>query len=158
MEAWSNDNGPFDELHKVVEEKTILNHPLKAIARLTCRPWWYRVWVLQELLLAKNVSFFCVFSSISFANFAEAIVFFATALFKLAKRVKPGDLEDPINGPELTKIFISKVNSRSGHLTGGRRRYHSDSGSHEALIRLLRGVKCVSTSLRYDLWDAGFGQ
>jgi heterokaryon incompatibility protein (HET) len=33
--------------------------PLSAMAALIRRPWWRRTWVLQELVLARHVMFFC---------------------------------------------------------------------------------------------------
>lgn len=46
----------------------------EAIERLLSRPWWRRVWTLQEFLISNDVSFFCGKRGISRENFEDAIL------------------------------------------------------------------------------------
>jgi Heterokaryon incompatibility protein (HET) len=41
--GWSNDNEPYAIAQRLVKEKLSLDLPFEAIARLTLRPWWFRV-------------------------------------------------------------------------------------------------------------------
>jgi Heterokaryon incompatibility protein (HET) len=147
LEAWSNRSGLYSQIHQLVEEKLFLDHAYEAIVRLTNRPWWYRVWVVQEFVVPRVVSFTCGFSSISFENFAAALPSFAMGLLKLADEVKVEDWADPIKKPKLTRVFTNSMSSRPSSMIGSRRKYHDDSGSHDALIQLLRRAYSVSSSL-----------
>jgi Heterokaryon incompatibility protein (HET) len=148
LEVGSNPNGPYARLQKFVEEKISLDHPFEAIARLSNRPWWYRVWVMQELVLPRDVSFACGFCSITYRYFFAAIIFFLVGRSKLADKFKQEDWENPIKAPKLKNFFTNSIDPRPGSLCGARRKFHEDCGSHDALILLLRRAYSTSSSLR----------
>ena len=61
-----------EKLREMRGEKKGINW--KAIERLLLRPWWRRVWTLQEFLISKRISFFCGKKSISRRDFQDAIL------------------------------------------------------------------------------------
>jgi Heterokaryon incompatibility protein (HET) len=143
----SNESGPYARLHKFIEEEISLDHPFEAIARLTKRPWWYRVWVMQEFVLAKDIFLACGFSNIAYPHFAAAIISFITGRLKIMVKVQPEDWTDLIKGPKLRNFITNSMNSRPSNMIGARRVYHADPGSHETLIQLLLRANSVSSSL-----------
>ena len=66
LAASPDHSGAYAKLQRFVEEKISLDHPFEAIARLSTRPYWSRVWVVQEAVLPRDVSLTCGFSSIPF--------------------------------------------------------------------------------------------
>lgn len=146
--ASPNGSETYEKLHEVIKEKLSLDLPFQAIARFTCRPWWYRVWTLQEFVLARAVSFACGFSSIETRKLAAAILIILGMMTrKLEERIEPGDWQDPIKGPKLINIFTNQMNPKSNTFVGVRRRWHTDHESRETLIQLLRRANAVSTAL-----------
>jgi Heterokaryon incompatibility protein (HET) len=146
LDATSSDSGQLATLYKFVEERMSIR-PSGAIARLTHRLWWSRVWVLQELVLARDVTFTCGFSTISFSRFAAAIILYSLNRLALVDSVQPEDLAHPIKGPQLRRILALATKQRPGAMVGARRKYHGDPDSRRTLIQLLRASTSVSSAL-----------
>jgi hypothetical protein len=43
----------------LLRQKSVLAFPTAAVVALFNRPWWQRIWVVQEVVLAKNVYLIC---------------------------------------------------------------------------------------------------
>lgn len=68
--------GPADHPHST--SLSLKTKDLKAIRSLVARPWWRRMWTVQELLLAKKVTFHCGTRQLSVeAMFATSDSYFA---------------------------------------------------------------------------------
>ena len=149
LEPLSHDSGPYTKLQNLMREKITFEYPFEAIGKLTRRPWWYRVWVLQEFVLAREVSLTCGFKSMTLTHFAPALLTSIAALIKLIGRAiaTPEDWMDPVKGPRMKKVLINAPNSRAGNMIGARKKYHSNPESLETLIQLLRRANSVSAAL-----------
>jgi hypothetical protein len=55
------------EIEKLVRRKIL---PLKGVCALYMRPFWSRIWILQEMTTAKNLVFICGHSQIEFQKVA----------------------------------------------------------------------------------------
>ena len=56
-----------------MESKVIKNQDLKNLIALLQRPWWSRIWVLQEVVLAKKVTIHCGGASLSDKTFERLV-------------------------------------------------------------------------------------
>lgn len=64
----------YQELLSQVHENFVLkkvNALCQGFNNIVKRPWWYRVWVIQEVVLAKSVTVVCSKQSISYRCFTE---------------------------------------------------------------------------------------
>lgn len=143
------DSGPFTKLQKSLQERISVDYPFEAIGRLTRRPWWYRFWVLQEFILARDVSFICGSRSIARTHFAPACLILSIVLDKVIRRVPKQEFE----GPKGTVIVANMINTRLGDMFGARTNYHRDPNFHETLIRLLHRANSVSGALNIRATD-----
>lgn len=149
LESLSHDSGPYAKMQNLMREKITLDYPFETVAKLTYRPWWYRVWVLQEFVLARHVSLTCGFKSITYAHFFAALITSTAALMRLIERAAttPEDWTDPIKAARMEKIFTNVANPRASNMMRARQRYHSNPESHETLIQLLRRANSVTSAL-----------
>lgn len=134
---------PLNEL--AVQEGLGLFH--QSMVPFSKRDYWTRVWVVQEISLARTVTIVCGSKRLSFTTFAAASNFCAFARWTLRTRVTRADWLDPVTGPLLRSV------SGSGHapsaapnvLIGARRRYHLETGEEESLRSLLQRT-CILRS------------
>jgi Heterokaryon incompatibility protein (HET) len=124
----------------------------EAIARLTYRPWWFRVWVFQELVLARDVTFACGFSTITFPRFAAALILCSMIRLVEMEDLGPEDFAHPINGPIFQRLLATRPRQRPTTMVGARRQYHRDPSSRKTLIHILRA--CNSASIALDNLEA----
>ncbi|KAH6615016.1 heterokaryon incompatibility protein-domain-containing protein [Boeremia exigua] len=79
--------GPSDVHGKKIIDKIIRNmqdpnkiSPLKMLQSIMHRPWWSRIWVLQELLLSPNPIFVCGYQTISAREFVASVRLYEATL------------------------------------------------------------------------------
>ncbi len=65
--------------------------PIKGMKRLFTRPWWGRVWVLQEIALAEQAVFICGSSKISRRRLCAAINAYSAFWALLAEKAQASD-------------------------------------------------------------------
>lgn len=118
----------------------------EAIARLTYRPWWFRVWVFQELVLARDATFACGFSTITFSRFAAALILYSMVRLARMKNFEPEDITHPINGPFFARLLATTPRQRPSTMVGARRHYQSNPSSRRPLIHILRASNSASVA------------
>ncbi|KAL5326424.1 hypothetical protein ACEPPN_004109 [Leptodophora sp. 'Broadleaf-Isolate-01'] len=111
------------------------------------RDYWTRVWVVQEISLARTVIIVCGSKRLSFTTFAAASNFCAFARWTLRTRVTRADWLDPVTGPLLRTVNGSghEPSAAPNVLIGARRRYHLETGEEESLRSLLQRT-CILRS------------
>jgi hypothetical protein len=89
--------------------QSLLDRELTAVALMLKRPWWTRIWTLQEAALAKKVSVICGTKCISFNPFYHTLRVLQTDVITgLSKlKIKP-DIKDPI----MVAMYDRCVNAR----------------------------------------------
>lgn len=73
MDAATRDNHLLDKKRLLLLREPASGVDWNAIERLLSRPWWRRVWTLQEFLISNHLRFYCGKSSISRRNLEDAI-------------------------------------------------------------------------------------
>lgn len=140
LETLSRDSKPYDGLQNLMQEMASFDYPFETIAKLTYRPWWYRVWVQQEFVLAREVSLTCGFKSMKLSHFASALITSTAAWVKLVEKA-PASMEDwmdPTKRPRIQNVLSNPPNSRACSMISARAKYHNGPESHETLMQLLR--------------------
>jgi Heterokaryon incompatibility protein (HET) len=118
----------------------------EAIARLTYRPWWFRVWVFQELVLARDATFACGFSTITFSRFAAALILSSVVRLGVMEDFEPDDIEDSTNGPWFHRLLATTPRQRPITMVGARRHYHRNPNPRRTLIHILRASNSTSVA------------
>jgi hypothetical protein len=130
--------------------------PIKCLSE---RKYWNRIWIIQEVCVARNVTFVCGSKRLSFSNFAPALMFItAYHVITMADRMRalasinPADFLDPVKVPALAaKLnaykaeqdnYVEGPDSAASILFGTRYRYQAEIGSPETLVEILRR-ECV---------------
>ena len=119
-----------------------------AMVPFSKRVYWTRVWVLQEISVARDVMIQCGRRRLSFTTFAAASNFCAFARWSLSTRFTREDWEDPVMGPKLRSVSGSgnAPSLAPNVLIGARRRYYGETGEQESLRSLLQRT-CLRSSL-----------
>ncbi|KAJ8117591.1 hypothetical protein OPT61_g1242 [Boeremia exigua] len=79
--------------------------PLRMLASIMQRPWWSRIWVLQELLLSPNPIFVCGYQTITAKEFVASVRLYEAALTVYYEYLlpKPMDLSTHDNDLSLVR-------------------------------------------------------
>ena len=114
-------------------DEAIESFPFRAVQELVVRPWWRRVWVVQEMALGQDVTLVCGYSSIPLKKFTTALLTLA-----FVKMAMAGLIGEPLTEVQedskwqkrievLNEINNYKVGT-SNHMCGLRRRYQRENG------------------------------
>jgi hypothetical protein len=76
--------------------------PMESLRSFVNRPYWYRVWVVQELSLARDVVFACGERQISYVHLRHALFFFT---FYIRHTMK--DRPDGPDGNDILKFYTN---------------------------------------------------
>jgi hypothetical protein len=153
------------ELLDAVARKVGVGIPDLPVKCLSERKYWNRIWIIQEVCVARNITFVCGSKRLSFSNFAAALMFIpAYNVITMADHLRaltsmnPADFVDPVKGPALVaKLhafkaeqdnYVEGPDSAASILFGTRYRYQSEIGSPETLVEILRR-ECVGN--RYSM-------
>ena len=132
--------------------------PYSAIVKLSQRPYFSRIWIIQEVALGREVTFVCGTRRVAFSHFAAAATFLTGySLQKTAENaialasLNLADLADIANGPDMFAkckaleaqaaecAAIKSPDSAATVLFQTRHRYQAALGSSpETLFELLR--------------------
>jgi hypothetical protein len=147
------------ELLDAVARKVGVGIPDLPVKCLSERKYWNRIWIIQEVCVARNITFVCGSKRLSFSNFAAALMFIpAYNVITMADHLRaltsmnPADFVDPVKGPALVaKLhafkaeqdnYVEGPDSAASILFGTRYRYQAEIGSPETLVEILRR-ECV---------------
>jgi hypothetical protein len=95
-----------DSLDRLVQ-RIGLTFPAKALHSFTDRPWWLRVWVVQELSVAREFNFACGEKRISYHHLQAALFFFVLYAWTLAFQLKDSNPSNPEMGQFLKDLDVS---------------------------------------------------
>ncbi|KAF4629775.1 hypothetical protein G7Y89_g8367 [Cudoniella acicularis] len=110
-----------------LSEKVGLNFPFQALKQFALRPYWTRVWIMQEIAVARKVTVFCGGQETSFSRLAGTILFLLTHSTALLPKLGMKDFMDPIKGPLIQDMMAVDSEGISQHI-GIQRQYHLDTG------------------------------
>ena len=79
----------------------------KAIQNFIRRPWFSRLWVVQEATVARNITLYCGETTMSWAGFSRAISFFYAGCDRWRHRCKATD--DPERPSALLLVELSHL-------------------------------------------------
>ena len=82
--------------------------PYSAIMQLSLRPYFRRIWIIQEVALGREVTFVCGSRRVAFSHFAAAATFLTGYSLQKAAEISMAlasldlaDLGDPVKGPAM---------------------------------------------------------
>ncbi|KAL1592706.1 hypothetical protein SLS60_011122 [Paraconiothyrium brasiliense] len=127
-----------------------LGFNMRAIHKLTLRPWWQRIWVVQELALARDAVFVCGGESLTGRALQAASMALSFVVMEFASIGEPSQ-EDYISKSEKLYMYANIVNNipdpAMGRMLGLRRRYQLETTmARETLLDLLFRTTVVSSS------------
>ncbi|TAQ91386.1 hypothetical protein B7494_g316 [Chlorociboria aeruginascens] len=123
------------------------NFPYAARKALTERDYWRRVWIVQEIVLARNVIILCGRKSIIYEHLAAGSLFVdihCGLLRETWAHMTPDDYWDPVKkeptpmAEKMMALFSSAPNPSLSYLIGARTRQHN-RGRPFTLFDLLKG-------------------
>lgn len=98
-----------DYINRVGIPQELLDRVWIAVAKMFRRPWWTRIWTLQEAAFGKETSVICGTRSVSFNPFYNTLRVLQTDAITVPPKLKmKPDIEDAIQAA----IFDTRVNAR----------------------------------------------
>jgi hypothetical protein len=126
--------------------------PLEAIRSLTLRPWWERIWVVQELVLGRDVVFVCGHERLGVRALAAASMTLTFVIMDFATVAQPsiGDFtQHPEKVARWQRIMDNIPDGTMGRMLGLRRRFQGETRPfRETLLDLLYSTNVVHSSSR----------
>ncbi|KAJ4351201.1 uncharacterized protein N0V89_006540 [Didymosphaeria variabile] len=127
-----------------------LGFNMQAIHKLTLRPWWQRIWVVQELALARDVVFVCGGESLAGRALQAASLVLSFVVMEFVEIGEP-TREDYVTKSEKVYQYANIVtnipDSAMGRMLGLRRRYQLETTTaRETLLDLLFRTTVVHSS------------
>jgi hypothetical protein len=145
LQNWSDDNEQNERLRNIKNDLNILlekigdTFPLEPFASLIARPWFYRVWVVQEVSLGSDVVFKCGEKMISYDHLRAAVffhVFYNWNMMKDPQFLNPMNLMR--NLPILMALNAINVSPITNMLWARRKYQTQTAGKGESLYNLLK--------------------
>ena len=149
---WSESNATAHAKHigKFIHDMVLRNGlelPAVGLQGIFCRSWFQRVWVLQEVSVARDVVFVCGKKRISMSHFTAAIFFLNIYTMELLKPLQGGMILGPVERSAF-QTFVAKIDTAASSIAlGARRKYQGELGGPESLFQLLYRTSVVSSSL-----------
>ena len=137
--AWSEVNRVFSEVEVVLAETEF---PLAAFVDLTNRPYWTRLWILQEISIPIELHFACGRAQFPFTSISGLFVF-----YWLWNRKRLAKIEETQHATE-TDLFMLQHRPGMGFtsMLGSRNKFQENSSKeHETLLQL-----CIRANVQAD--------
>lgn len=132
-------------LNNFVADKDLENFYLALIA-FSNRSFWTRVWVLQEISLARDVIIMCGSKRVTYPTFAAALSFKTINRWMTIFRFALSDWNDPVKG-HIHRHLTGKVPSIApSALIGIQQGYQRETGVSESLQDLLERT-CIDADI-----------
>lgn len=149
---WSEPNATALSKHigKFVHEMALrhgLELPTMEIQGIFYRPWFQRVWILQEVSVARDPVFVCGKKRISMSHLTAAIFFYEIYVMEILKPLQEGTILGPEERSTYQKFLEKLHTTTAGTVIGGRRKYKGELGGPESLFQLLYRTNVVTSSL-----------
>ena len=113
-----------------LSDRVGLDFPFKAYKHFAARLYWKRVWIVQEISVAKKVLILCGNKRLSFERFTAAVIFNGLNRTRLWKNAT-------FSERTKMKVLIDDNDSAHNSVIGIRRRCQNETGTPETLIGLL---------------------
>jgi hypothetical protein len=134
LKNWSNESEKGERQREIKQSLDLLlqnkgpNFPVEAFGRLITRGWFSRVWVVQEVSLAKEVVFVCGEKKISYDHFRAAKFFYTLYAWSVISKRQHfdtirGDTWETVTA--LNSINTSLLTS----MLSARRKYQTQTGT-----------------------------
>ncbi|KAF4634341.1 hypothetical protein G7Y89_g3769 [Cudoniella acicularis] len=124
-----------------ISERVGLNFPFRALIHFASRRYWKRVWVIQEIAVARELMVLCGKQRISLSHLAAAKLFISLQTTTLFPKLGWKDFMDPIKGRFVDEM-LTKGDDGILEIVGHRRRYQLQTGPRRSLFDLLNSI-CV---------------
>ena len=152
LQNWSTEDEKDEKRQKIKESLDILtdsvgsSFPVESYGKLITRPWFSRVWVVQEVSLAKKVIFRSGEKDISYDHLRAASFFYTFQVWNVTR--KSQELEGMKS--EENNRMIARLNTVNTSLMkvmlSSRRKYQDQTGgAGESLFALLKKFYVTST-------------
>ena len=124
------------------------NNERKAMFEFFKAPWWTRMWVLQEVALAKSVTFVCGDESIGFEHVYNAVV-----------QIYVSMVEDPVLAIETLGLSTKEeaTITRVGHVVNTRALFEHDYADRYKSTRLQALLRTTERAKATDPHDKIYG-
>ncbi|MCJ1352607.1 MAG: hypothetical protein MMC33_002591 [Icmadophila ericetorum] len=113
-----------------LSDRVGLNFPFKAYKHFAARSYWKRVWIVQEISVARKVLILCGNKRLSFARFTAAIIFNGQNRVRLWKKATSSERAK-------MQVMMEEHDSAHNSVIGIRRRCQNETGTPETLVGLL---------------------
>jgi hypothetical protein len=134
-----------------LSDKLGFDFPYTALGPFNSRPYWTRVWIIQEVSVSQQVIILCGTKEVPFPHFAAASIFLNFHKTRTSIRASFATSMDPSKGSKLNEmIALSGDDGRYNYLIGSRRRFQNEAATgHDDLLGLLKKT-CLSHDYAID--------
>jgi hypothetical protein len=120
-----------------ISDKVGFDFPFVALMHFSKRPYWKRVWITQEVCVAKRVTILCGAKELPFEHFAAGIIFIEWHRARMWVTNGAKAMFDPLRGPMLISMMNAEGDGADATLIGARRKYQRGTNSRDNLLTLL---------------------
>ncbi|KAH8601549.1 heterokaryon incompatibility protein-domain-containing protein [Bisporella sp. PMI_857] len=137
---------------------------LKGCKAISERPYWRRVWILQEYIVSKSVSILCGNQTIPYDHFHAMLLYLALMTVNIAQKLHT-HIVSIIATQDVTELYnlfmgitSNGLDGQPTRISGMRLRYHSRGSGNVfmSLIKLLANVHVGNASHATDDRDRVF--
>lgn len=130
-----------------MSDKLGFDFPWAASGPFNMRPYWTRVWIIQEVTVPQQVNILCGTMKVPFHHFAAATIFLGFHCVRTGIKSGISALIDPTETAKLNQMALSS--DSYGHLIGSRRRFQQMAGPEDDLLGLLKKT-CLDNDFALD--------
>jgi hypothetical protein len=131
-------------LHRLLD-RVGSNFPIPAFAALIARPWFYRIWVVQEVSIGRNIVFRCGDKAISYDHLRAAVFFQVFYNAHVVQNLQISAIPIDNSMQERLRELHSADAIPINDMMRARRKYQAQIGGTgkvgEPLIKLLRASR-----------------
>jgi hypothetical protein len=126
-------------------ERVSPTFPVEGYAALIKRPWYFRVWVVQEVSLGKDVVFMCGRKKISYQHFRAAKFVYTLHTWSIISQIQLPDMMDPEKWRKIEALQSAEA-SPIGNMFMARRKYQTQAGvKGQSLYTILKMFHVLSS-------------
>lgn len=128
-----------------LSDKVGLDFPFRAFGHFASRRYWQRVWIIQEVSVAREVTVMCGVEQTRFSNIAATVIFNGIHVTRAFPKFEITDYLDPVKGAVL-KDMINSSTGEIPKLIGHRRNYQLETASRPTFFKILTR-SCLNNDL-----------
>jgi hypothetical protein len=124
-----------------------LKFPYTAFNCFCARPYWTRIWIVQEISVAKEAKLLCGTIQLPLSHFVAAILFEPWHKLRV---IRSHSVQGALRGPLMMPMLIARADVCAA-LVGARRRWQGETGNRDTLFELLIRT-CLGNTAEISQW------